>query len=189
LLYKSSYNQTTFTIKTHNALFIVHIGNVSDLRNIFLIFVLLKRLMLYNMTNKITEPIKINSSSFGEIEIQPDNIFYFENGLLGFETLNNFVLISDEEIAPFKWLMAIEEPEIMFPIISPFLICEEYNTGKDIDSEHYVLFSVVTFNDGNGNVTANLKAPIVLCSEDLTGEQIIITAIDYNVNQIISSSK
>ncbi|MCL2039876.1 MAG: flagellar assembly protein FliW [Bacteroidetes bacterium] len=141
------------------------------------------------MPNKITEPIKINSYSFGEIEIQPDNIFYFENGLLGFESLNNFVLISDDEIAPFKWLMAIEDPGIMLPIVSPFFIDEEYHIGKYLDLERYVLFSVVTFNDGNGNVTANLRAPIILCSDDLTGEQIIIVSDAYSVNHIISSKK
>ena len=136
------------------------------------------------MASKITKPIKINSSSFGEIEIQPDNIFYFEDGLLGFEMLNNFVLITDDDILPFKWLMSVEEPEIMFPIISPFFIDAEYNPGKHIDLERYVLFSIVTFNDGNGNVTANLKAPIVLNSNDLKGEQIIISN-EYSVNHII----
>ena len=138
------------------------------------------------MAKKITEPTKITSSSFGEVEILPDNVFYFENGLLGFEYLNNFVLITDDDIIPFKWLMSIEEPEIIFPLISPFFIYDEYNIGKDIDLERYVLFNVVTFNDGNGNVTANLKAPVVLCSDDLTGEQIILTSTEYNVNEIIS---
>jgi len=53
-------------------------------------------------TNRITETIKIKSPDFGEIEIQPNNIFYFEYGLLGFEFLNNYVLITDDDIAPFK---------------------------------------------------------------------------------------
>ena len=138
------------------------------------------------MASKITEITKIKSSNFGELEVQPSNIFYLENGLLGFETLNNFVLITDDDIAPFKWLMSIEEPEIMFPLISPFFIDGQYQPGKDIDLEMYVLFSIVTFNDGNGNITANMKAPIVLNSNDLTGEQIIITSHEYNVNHIIS---
>ena len=82
--------------------------------------------------------------------------------------------------------MSIEEPEIMFPLISPFFILDEYNIGRDIDLDRYVFFCVVTFNDGDGNVTANMKAPLVLCSDDLTGEQIIITSKEYNVNEIIS---
>lgn len=141
------------------------------------------------MANKITESTKINSSNFGELEIQPNNIFYFENGLLGFETLNNFVLITDDDIVPFKWLMSIEEPEIMFPLISPFFIEAEYNAGKNVDLERYVLFCIVTFNDGKGNITANLKAPVILDSTNLTGEQIIIISDKYNVDHIISHKK
>jgi flagellar assembly factor FliW len=141
------------------------------------------------MASKITASTKIKSSNFGELEIQPENIFYFENGLLGFEMFNNFVLITDDDIVPFKWLMSIEEPEIMFPLISPFFIDTEYNLEKNIDLEQYILFSIVTFNDGNGNVTANLKAPVILNSDDLTGEQIIITSDKYNVNHIISQKK
>lgn len=141
------------------------------------------------MANKIKKLIKITSSNFGELEIHPDNIFYLENGLLGFETLNNYILITDDEIVPFKWLMSIEEPEIMFPLVSPFFLDTEYDTGKDIDLDRYVLFCVVTFNDGSGNVTANMKAPVILDSENQTGEQIIITTNEYNVNQIISQKK
>jgi flagellar assembly factor FliW len=137
------------------------------------------------MASKITKSIKINSTNFGELEIQPDNIFFFENGILGFETLNNFVLIADDDITPFKWLMSIEEPEIMFPLISPFFVDGKYNAGKSIDLEKHVLFSVVTFNDGNGNVTANLKAPVVLDPSNLTGEQIIIPIDKYSVSHII----
>ena len=85
--------------------------------------------------------------------------------------------------------MAIEEPEIIFPLISPFFIDSEYSVGKDIDVEKYVLFCVVTFNDGNGNVTVNLKAPVILDSINLTGEQIIITSDKYNVNHIISKKQ
>ena len=141
------------------------------------------------MASKIIETTKIKSSNFGQFEIQPENIFYLKEGLLGFETLNNFVLITDDDIVPFKWFMSVEEPEIMFPIVSPYFIDAEYNPGKNVDLEKNVLFLVVTFNDGNGNVTANLRAPIILNSIDLTGEQIIITSDKYNVNHIISHKK
>jgi flagellar assembly factor FliW len=138
-------------------------------------------------SNKITEQITIQSPDFGELEIQPNNIFYFEYGLLGFENLNNFVLITDDDIVPFKWLMSIEEPSIMFPLISPLLIVQDYNAGKDID-EDQVIFAVVTLNDGSGNITANLKAPVILHSSELTGEQRILTTDKYDVNHIMNNT-
>jgi flagellar assembly factor FliW len=141
------------------------------------------------MAKKITEAIKIDSSHFGELEIHPENVFYFENGLLGFEMLNNFVLITDDEIVPFKWLMSVEEPTIMFPLISPWLVDANYDAGPDVNIENQVVFSVVTLNDGNGNITANLKAPVVLDSSNLTGLQLILPFEKYSVCQKINQTK
>jgi len=137
------------------------------------------------MSNRINEPQIINSSNFGEIEILPENIFYFENGILGFEMLNNFVLITDDDILPFKWLLSVDEPAIMFPVISPWHVVPDYMSGKEVDTENEIMFSIVTLNDGNGNITANMKAPIILNSLELTGEQIILPYEKYNVNHII----
>ncbi|MDR0927124.1 MAG: flagellar assembly protein FliW [Ignavibacteria bacterium] len=138
------------------------------------------------MANRITTPVTINSSQFGEVELQPDNIFYFENGMLGFENLNNFVLISDDDIVPFKWLMSVEEPDIMFPLISPWLVLPDYDPGKGIDIDKQVLFAVVTFNDGKGHITCNLKAPVILSSLELLGEQRILSFERYHVDHIIN---
>ena len=137
------------------------------------------------MSGRINETQIINSSYFGELEILAENIFYFDNGILGFEMLNNFVLITDDEFAPFKWLVSIEEPEIMFPVISPWFIVPEYSPGKDIDTEKQILFCIVTLNDGHGNITANMKAPVALNATELTGEQIILPYEKYNVSHII----
>jgi len=140
------------------------------------------------MSERINEPQIINTSNFGEIEILPENIFYFENGILGFEMLNNFILITDDDIVPFKWLLSVEEPAIMFPVISPWLVETDYIDEGKFDAEKEVLFSIVTLNDDEGNTTVNLKAPIILNSEELTGEQIILPYEKYSVNHIIQKN-
>ncbi len=131
----------------------------------------------------------LKTSHFGEIKITPETIFYFENGVLGFENLKNFVLITEDDTVPFKWLLAIENPEIIFPVISPWYIIENYVPGKNFDLESNVLFSIVTLNDGDGNITANLKAPISLNVNEQTGEQIILPTDKYALNHIISQKK
>lgn len=133
--------------------------------------------------------ITINTHQFGEITIDIANIFYFPNGLLGFEQLKKFILISDEETEPFKWLLSVEEPNIGFPIISPFYIDFDYNIGKDIDLENNVLFVIVTLQDENKNISANLKAPIILNLQHMTGEQFLIPFEKYSITHTISHSK
>ena len=112
--------------------------------------------------------ITIDTHQFGKITINKENIFVLPNGLLGFEELKQFILISDEETEPFKWLISVEDPNIGFPIISPFYIDFDYNIGKDIDLEYNALFVVVTLQDENKNISANLKAPIILNLQNMT---------------------
>jgi len=133
--------------------------------------------------------ITINTHQFGEISIDVANIFHFSNGLLGFEDLKQFILISDEQTEPFKWLISVEEPNIGFPILSPFYVDFDYNIGKEIDLENNVLFVIVTLQDENKNISANLKAPIILNLQMMTGEQLLIPFEKYSTSHIISNSE
>ncbi|GAB1370961.1 flagellar assembly protein FliW [Candidatus Kapaibacterium sp.] len=135
------------------------------------------------------EKRKIVTLHFGELIIENDYIFMFPEGILGFENLREFVLISEEESEPFKWLISIDEPNIGFPLLSPWLIDIEYNPGKNFAFENLVLFCIVTLEDENKQMTANLKAPIVLNTEKQTGEQIILTNDKYSTNQVIGINK
>ncbi len=132
------------------------------------------------------EKLILQTRQFGEIEIDDDSIYNFPNGILGFEEIKKYVLISEEETAPFKWLISIDEPSIGFPLLSPFYLDLEYNIGKNIDLEKYVLFAIITLNDENGNISANLKAPLVFDIENMTAEQIILPFEKYSTNFVIS---
>jgi len=132
---------------------------------------------------------KITTQQFGEIEVEPEFIFNFENGLLGFEHLREFVLITDDETAPFKWLISIEEPLIGFPLLSPWHIDLSYNPGKDIDLEIEVILVVVTLEDEKGRLTANMKAPVILNIDEQSGRQIILPSDKYSPTFIISRKR
>ncbi len=123
---------------------------------------------------------KIRTLHFGELTIEDYHVFLFPNGILGFENLREFVLISDESTLPFKWLINLEEPNIGFPLISPWFLDLDYRPGKQFEGERKVLFAVVTLEDDDGNMTANLKAPIILDVDNQSGEQVILPADKYS---------
>ncbi|MGQ9820033.1 MAG: flagellar assembly protein FliW [Candidatus Kapaibacteriales bacterium] len=137
------------------------------------------------MGKKAQQVKKIFSSQFGELEILPQHIFHFENGILGFEDLREMVLISDEDTLPFKWLISIEQPEIGFPILSPWHLDLFYDPGEDFDLEKQVLMVIVTLEDENGQMTANMKAPIVFDVETQKGWQTILSTDKYSTNFVI----
>ena len=141
------------------------------------------------MNENLQQDVKIITPHFGELIIQNDQIFYFENGMLGFEDLHNFVVISEEETAPFKWLISIEKPEIGFPLLSPWLIDINYSPGDQYDIEKLVFFVVITLENEDGKMSANMKAPVILDTDNLKGEQIILPFDKYATNYIIEEKK
>lgn len=139
------------------------------------------------MSKNISDEIRrIKTLQFGELAVEPQHIFRFPGGILGFENLREFVLISEEESAPFKWLISMDEPEIGFPLLSPWYIDITYNPGRSFDPEKQVVFVVVTLEDEKGLMTANMKAPLMLNVEEQSGEQIILPKDKYSPNFVIS---
>jgi flagellar assembly factor FliW len=132
---------------------------------------------------------KIKTLQFGDIEIEDEHIIHFPEGILGFEDLKNYVLISEEETVPFKWLLSLESPDIGFPLLSPWLLELDYNPGNDFDYNIHAIFVIITLEDELGRMTANLKAPVVVDVNQKTGEQIILTTDKYSTNHLISNNK
>ena len=139
--------------------------------------------------NKASGRRTIKTLQFGELTFEDKHIFHFENGLLGFEELRDFVLISEEETLPFKWLLSIEKPEIGFPLLSPWHINLNYNPGEFYDLKKLVILTVVTLEDEAGLMTANLKAPVILDVENQKGEQVILPTDKYSPTFVITGKK
>ncbi|HOM05083.1 MAG TPA: flagellar assembly protein FliW [Candidatus Kapabacteria bacterium] len=131
----------------------------------------------------------IKTNYFGELEIDEEYIFKFKDGMLGFEDLHDYVLISEESTAPFKWLISVDEPEIGFPLLSPWHIDVYYDPGIKYDLEKQVLFVVITLEDENGEMSANMKAPVIFNIEKQTGEQIILPSDKYTTNYVIAKKQ
>lgn len=129
---------------------------------------------------------RIKTLQFGELEISPDHIFYFDNGMLGFEELKEYVLISEEETVPFKWLISLEQPDIGFPMLSPWHVDLTYDPGKHINLEEEVLLVVITLENEKGMMSANMKAPVVLNVKNQKGRQEILPTDKYSVNHLIT---
>ncbi len=135
---------------------------------------------------KNTEAKHIKTLQFGELDIEAKYIFNFKDGLLGFEELSEFVLISEEETVPFRWLISIEQPAIGFPLLNPWILDPKYDAGVKLDSGKDVMMVVVTLEDEKGLMTANLKAPIIFDIINLTGKQVILTSDKYSTNYVIN---
>ncbi|HSA06484.1 MAG TPA: flagellar assembly protein FliW [Candidatus Gastranaerophilales bacterium] len=133
--------------------------------------------------------MKINTSRFGEIEINEELIFNFIEPILGYDNLKKYVLIDNQPDSPFKWLQSLEDGNIAFPVTFPslfgfdyqFVIPEEKSLKLELKGiENVITFNIVCIPQGKvQDTTINLAGPIVINSENKNAMQLVITNTKY----------
>ena len=71
--------------------------------------------------------MKIVTRQFGEIEFSEDMLIHFPKGMIGFERCRRFLIVNDEDYEPFRLLIAVDEEEIGFPVLNPFLVTKNFD--------------------------------------------------------------
>lgn len=137
------------------------------------------------------ESFKINNSQLGEYIVHKDSIVSFKEGIIGYEYLKRFAMIEIEETRPFIWLVSVDEPEISLPVLKYKYIYPDYQinlTTRDLKlleitkSDKFYIFFIITVNERNEEVTANLKGPLILNTDKRIGIQTIATNEEYVIN-------
>lgn len=119
--------------------------------------------------------MKIQTIQFGEIEFTDENILTFEEGLYGFEELNRFLLLKEEEDI-FYWLNSVDQPEIAFPLFGIRMIDEDYPQRENCEA-----FGIVKLNKNPLQSTINLRAPVYINQDKKSGYQTILSDESYPV--------
>ncbi|KPU26430.1 flagellar assembly protein FliW [Caloranaerobacter sp. TR13] len=137
----------------------------------------------------------LNTKHFGQIEIDENSIITFPDGLLAFEEQKRFVIINnpDEEI-PFKWLQSIDNSDLAFVIINPFLFKKDYEFDipqsvidklKIKEEKDVLVYSIVVVPEDITKMTANLVGPIIINLKNRLGKQIILEDKRYTTKHLI----
>lgn len=121
---------------------------------------------------------RIYTSQFGVLDVAQAQIIGFREGILGFPELKEFILISEDNMAPLEWLVSVENPTIGLPVINPWLVFKEYEL-RDYDPHHDAIYTVVTLGSRADRMTVNLRAPIIIDPIARTGQQIILPSDKY----------
>lgn len=137
-----------------------------------------------------TRTLLIRTLSFGEIEIPENKILYFKEGLPGFPNHHRFAVLSFDDLKPFAYLQALDEPPVAFLVIDPFLVVAEYRmdlSDPDLadlastDPAEITVYAVATVPEDPWNATVNLFAPIVVNEKNKSGRQFLLHDSGYSV--------
>jgi flagellar assembly factor FliW len=129
--------------------------------------------------------MKVNTTRFGEIDIEDNKIISFPLGIPGFPHLNRYFLLDYKD--PIKWLHAVDDSDVAFIVTDPFVLFPDYSITVGDDAEEFleikkpadvVILVILTVADNKLN--ANLKAPIIANTSNLKATQIILEDDRYS---------
>ncbi|MBM4054186.1 MAG: flagellar assembly protein FliW [Planctomycetes bacterium] len=141
---------------------------------------------------------KLKTEKLGELSYNKEDVIRFEDGIVGYEELKQFVLINFPDCRPFEWLVSVDNPIVAFPVINPMPLFTDYNPLKAIkdvsalgvkDKKKIETFCIVNVGEDTSNVTINLKGPILVNMENNKGKQFVLTEDFYTLHYPLIQKK
>jgi flagellar assembly factor FliW len=112
----------------------------------------------------------IHSKAYGTISIQENQIVHFPRGLYGFEDRREYALL-DSTSPPFFWLQSLEDPELAFIAINPYIVARDYVLDISEDDlaaigspepDNLLVFAIVTVPEDRSMISCNLQGPLII---------------------------
>jgi len=128
--------------------------------------------------------IDIERLGLQNVQVDPDTLFTFPQGIAGFENCKRFKLFHEEGKETVFWLQSVDDTAIMFPIVTPEALDIEYQIELSdadcalIDLQDPADVTVLVIVYGNeveaGRIAANTRSPVILNLKSRKGMQKIL---------------
>jgi len=138
---------------------------------------------VYDLFAQRRPGVKIKTTRFGELEVDKKDIIEFTEGLLGFENLKKFFVVDPGDQTLILWLQSIDDAATAFPIIEPKIFQPNYmikllpvelNSLKLENLQNASVYTVLTIPQNVTEMSANLKAPIIINNKTKYARQIVL---------------
>lgn len=128
--------------------------------------------------------MRVETRLFGEIDIEDDKVITLHSGLIGFPEMKSFTLIYDEQKkGNIMWFQSLDEPQFAMPVLDPNLLDIDYNPvvndellsplGELREDNLFVLVTLTVPADVK-KMTVNLRAPMVINTDTMLADQIMV---------------
>jgi flagellar assembly factor FliW len=138
--------------------------------------------------------MQVGSQRFGQLEISDSEVIQIPQGVFGFPELTRFCLVDPADDTLILWLQSLDRPEVAFPVLEPKVFRPDYAVRlsaaelRELQLENVgqaAVFSILTIPADVGQMTANLKAPIVINLARQTARQVVLQENEYSVRHLM----
>lgn len=138
--------------------------------------------------------MQLETSRFGPIEVDPENIITLTQPILGFQEYRRFVLLPGPSEC-LKWLQSTDSGELAFILLDPRALLPDYrvdlgatelaelaaNGAADLE-----VYTLVVVPADPQQTRTNLKAPILINPKRHLGKQTILDHSTYPVRYYLA---
>jgi flagellar assembly factor FliW len=134
--------------------------------------------------------VVVQTGRFGQIEVSTDEIISVPSGILGFPDDQNFCLVDPGDDTLILWLQSLSNPRLAFPVLEPKIFKSSYIVRLSaaelrelrLASIHEAsVFTILTIPSALPEMTANLKAPLVINVRDRVAKQVVLQENDQPI--------
>jgi flagellar assembly factor FliW len=124
--------------------------------------------------------MQVHTSRFGSLQVPEDRFIVFPQGLIGLESIRQWLLVADPQGGELAWLQAATAATQALPVIRPrrfvpgyrvLLSRRELAPLKFRAGDRTCVLTLVS--QAAGGLVANLRAPLVINVDRRIGRQII----------------
>ncbi len=132
----------------------------------------------------------VQTGRFGQIQISTDEIISIPSGVLGFPEDQSFCLVDAGDDTLILWLQSLTNPRLAFPVIEPRLYKNDYVVRLSAAELRELrlssirdasVFTILTIPSNLTEMTANLKAPIVINIKEKIAKQVVLQENDQPI--------
>jgi flagellar assembly factor FliW len=140
--------------------------------------------------NEEQKPMRIETDRFGTFEVDDKDPIHFPQGMIGFPSEKQFVLLRHRDDSAIGWLQSTTNPALAFPVVSidalavayPSIAATPVVDRKDEQVDPHAVMAVLCASAGQP-ATVNLLAPIVVNVRSRKGAQILLEGTTFSTNE------
>ena len=136
----------------------------------------------------------VKTGRFGDLTASDAERIEIPQGLLGFPEYTKFCLVDPGDDTLILWLQSLENPEIAFALLEPKIFRPDYSARlsaaelRELKLENInqsAVFSILTIPEDVTQMTANLKAPLVINLKAQIARQVVLQENEYSIKHLM----
>ncbi len=136
----------------------------------------------------------VKTGRFGQLTVSEDDTILIPHGILGFPQYTRFCLVDPGDETLILWLQSLEDSTIAFPLLEPKIFKPDYSVRlsaaelRELKLENInqsAVYSILTIGEDITQMTANLKAPLVINLKQKLARQVVLQENEYSIKHLM----